>query len=261
MTTKEAAWRHPVHGRLVILPDGHTMTGSKALNQGWKIEDFPANVARTATPHPHEKDLVLIARGATAERAKAIEAGFTVDESAVSPSATGSISAKSAAHASWRGAVLALPDARERGFAAAEIVNTHTEHTMSVANARAFLRGLPTETTEETTTMTTDTNANPERAARLAEINGGMRAFNKQRGYGARVNTTASQSRGASPADVDQTKLRRLSQIRLNALESGTAHEASAGETKKLRYALSVTGMALSDVFAQLNVDTSRLSI
>jgi hypothetical protein len=60
---------------------------------------------------------------------------------------------------------------------------------------------------------------------------------------------------------VDQTKLRRLSQIRLNALENGTAHEASAGETKKLRYALSVTGMALSDVFAQLHVDTSKLRI
>jgi hypothetical protein len=172
------------------------------------------------------------------------------------------IAAKSAAHASWRGAVLALPEARERESAATEIVNTHTEHTMSVLNARAFLRGLPTETTEETSmpTNTTD-DANPERAARLAEINGGMRAFNKQRGYGARTNAPASQSRGASLADVDQTKLRRLSQIRLNALESGTAHEVSAGETKKLRYALSVTGMALADVFAQLNVDTSRLSI
>jgi hypothetical protein len=60
---------------------------------------------------------------------------------------------------------------------------------------------------------------------------------------------------------VDQAKLRRLSEIRLSALENGTAHEASAGETKKLRYALSVEGMALSDVFAQLNVDTSKLRI
>jgi hypothetical protein len=110
--------------------------------------------------------------------------------------------------------------------------------------------------------MTTD-NANPERAARLAEINGSVSAFNKNRGYGEtrRVNATASQSRGASLADVDQTKLRRLSQIRLNALESGTTHEASAGETKKLRYALTVEGMSLTDVFAQLNVDTSKLRI
>lgn len=133
---------------------------------------------------------------------------------------------------------------------------------MPVANARAFLRGLPTEQTqEETTTMTTDTNANPERAARLAEISSTVNAFNKQRGYGARANAPDSQSRNALLAGVDQTKLRRLSQIRLNALENGTAHEASAGETKKLRYALSVEGMALSDVFAQLAVDTSKLRI
>jgi hypothetical protein len=108
--------------------------------------------------------------------------------------------------------------------------------------------------------MTTD-NANPERAARIAEINVGMQAFNKQRGYGARTNAPASQPRGASLADADQTRLRRLAEIRLNALESCTAHEASAGEAKKLRYALQVRDMALSDVFAQLAVDTSKLRI
>src|SRR6266851_1259580 len=66
MTTKEAAWRHPVHGAMVILPDGHVMTGNRAREQGWKIEDFPANVAKTATAHPHDADKVIIARGATA---------------------------------------------------------------------------------------------------------------------------------------------------------------------------------------------------
>jgi hypothetical protein len=161
-------------------------------------------------------------------------------------------------------AVLALPEARDRESAAVEIVTTQTADTMSVASARTFLRGLPTETTEETSmpTNTTD-NANPERAARLAEINGGMAAFNKGRGYGEgrRTNVQGSESRGVSLADVDQTKLRRLSQIRLNALENGTAHEASAGETKKLRYALSVEGMELSAVFSQLSVDTSKLRL
>jgi hypothetical protein len=73
------------------------------------------------------------------------------------------------AHKAWRSSVLALPEARERESAAVEIVTTHTADTMSVASARAFLRGLPTEQTtqEEITTMTTDTN--PERAARLAK--------------------------------------------------------------------------------------------
>ena len=216
---------------------------------------------RIAVPLDFAPSIVALNNGDRMSRKEAKAKGYKIygEPEEVAPDAA--ITAKSAAHASWRGAVLALPDARERQSAATEIVNTHTEHTMSVVNARAFLRGLPTEQTqEETTTMTTD-NANPERAARLAEINGGMHAFNKQRGYGARTNAPASQSRGASLADVDQTKLRRLSQIRLNALESGTAHEASAGETKKLRYALSVTGMALSDVFAQLKVDTSKLRI
>jgi hypothetical protein len=216
---------------------------------------------KLAVPLDFMPSIVALNNGERMSRKEAKAKGYKIygEPEEVAPDAA--ITAKSAAHASWRGAVLALPDARERRSAAAEIVNTHTKHSMSVLNARAFLRGLPTETTEETITMTTDTNANPERAARLAEINGGMQAFNKQRGYGARTNAPGSQSRGASLADVDQTKLRRLSQIRLNALESNTAHEASAGETKKLRYALSVEGMPLSDVFAQLNVDTSKLRI
>jgi len=216
---------------------------------------------KIATPLDFMPSIVKLDNGVRMTRAEARAQGWKIYGEPDATAPDNETAAKLTAHVSWRGAVLALPEARDREAAATEIVDTHTEHTMSVVNARAFLRGLPTETTEETTTMTTDTNANPERAARLAEINGGMKAFNKQRGYGARTNAPASQSRGASLADVDQTKLRRLSEIRLNALEKGTAHEASAGETKKLRYALSVEGMALSDVFAQLHVDTSRLRI
>jgi hypothetical protein len=219
---------------------------------------------KIAVPLEGVPSVVLLNNGERMTRKAAIAAGYKIygEPDATAPDDGNAATLK--AHKAWRSSVLALPEARDRESAAVEIVTTHTADTMTVANARAFLRGLPTEQTqEETTTMTTDTdtNANPERAARLAEINGGMQAFNKQRGYGARTDAPASQSRGASLAGVDQTKLRRLSQIRLNALESGTAHEASAGETKKLRYALSVTGMALSDVFTQLNVDTSRLSI
>jgi hypothetical protein len=216
---------------------------------------------KIATPLDFMPSIVKLDDGVRMTRVEARAQGYKIHGE---PDATAQGDGNAAtlkAHKAWRSSVLALPEARERESAAVEIVTTQTADTMSVANARAFLRGLPTEQTqEETTTMTTD-NANPERAARLAEINGGMQAFNKQRGYGARTNAQGSQSRGASLADVDQTKLRRLSQIRLNALENGTAHEASAGETKKLRYALSVEGMALSAVFAQLNVDTSKLRI
>jgi hypothetical protein len=216
---------------------------------------------KIAVPLDFAPSIVALNNGERMSRKDAKAKGYKIYGEPDATAPDNETAAKLTAHMSWRGAVLALPEARERESAATGIVNTHTEHTMSVVNARAFLRGLPTETTEETTTMTTDTNTNPERAARLAEINGGMQAFNKQRGYGARTNVQGSQSRGASLADVDQTKLRRLSQIRLNALENGTAHEASAGETKKLRYALSVEGMALSDVFAQLAVDTSKLRV
>lgn len=216
---------------------------------------------KLAVPLDFQPSIVALNNGERMTRKAAIAAGYKIYGEPDAAALDDASAAKHAAHMSWHRAVLALPEARNREAAATEIVNTHAEHTMSVVNARAFLRGLPTETAEETTTMTTDTDANPERAARLAEINGGMTAFNKQRGYGARTNVQGSQSRGASLADVDQTKLRRLSQIRLNALENGTAHEASAGETKKLRYALSVEGMALSDVFAQLAVDTSKLRI
>jgi hypothetical protein len=254
MTTKEAAWIHPnpLLESYVVLPDGYQMDRKEAASKGYKIVAWP-KAERVATAHEHEPESVVLPRGQVVSRDTAESAGFTVSARASEATAD--------PNRSWRSAILSSPEARDRASATVELVTTQSPTTMPVANARAFLRGLPTETTEETTTMTTDTNANPERAARLAEINGGMQAFNKQRGYGARTNVQGSQSRGVSLAGVDETKLRRLSQIRLNALESGTAHEASAGETKKLRYALSVEGMALSDVFAQLNVDTSKLRI
>ncbi|MDB4872406.1 MAG: hypothetical protein JWL97_3410 [Gemmatimonadales bacterium] len=253
MTTKEAAWVHPnpLLDSYVVLPDGYQMDRKEAASKGYKIVAWP-KAERVATPHQHEPESVVLPRGQVVSRDTAQSAGFIV--SARAPEATAD------PNRSWRSAILSSPEARERTSATVELVTTQSPTTMPVASARAFLRGLPTETTEETTTMTTD-NANPERAARLAEINGTVNAFNKQRGYGARTNAPASQSRGASLADVDQVKLRRLSQIRLNALENGTAHEASAGETKKLRYALSVEGMALSTVFTQLAVDTSKLRI
>jgi hypothetical protein len=221
-----------------------------------------ATKEKLAVPLDFMPSIVALNNGERMTRKEAKAKGYKIYGEPDATAPDNETAAKHLAHISWHRAVLALPEARNREAAANEITNTHTEHTLSVLNARAFLRGLPTETTTEETTMT-DTNANPERAARLAEINGGMQAFNKQRGYGEarRTNAPASQSRGASLADVDQIKLRRLSQIRLNALENGTAHEASAGETKKLRYALSVEGMSLSAVFEQLNVDTSKLRI
>jgi|SRR5665213_314289 len=255
MTAKQVAWVHPnpLLARFdVVLPDGYVMTRKEAVAKGFAVTSWPEG-ERTATPHPHEPGSVVLSRGQVVSLDTAKSAGFTV--SARAPEITAD------PNRSWRSAILSSPEARDRASATVELVTTQSPTTMPVENARAFLRGLPVEQIEEETTMTTDTNANPERAARLAEINGGMQAFNKQRGYGEAKVLLRPGVVSRLAADVDETKLRRLSQIRLNALENGTAHEASAGETKKLRYALSVTGMALSDVFAQLSVDTSKLRI
>jgi hypothetical protein len=219
---------------------------------------------KLAMPDPEYPSIVTLADGTRMKRADAVKKGYKIhgEPDATAPDDANAATLK--AHKAWRSSVLALPEARDRESAAVELVTSHTAETMTVASARAFLRGLPTETEEQTnvTTNTTD-NANPERAERLAQISANAKAFNKGRGYGEgrSTNAPAPQPGSASLAGVDQTKLRRLSEIRLNALENGTAHEASSGETKKLRYALSVTGMALSDVFAQLHVDTSKLRI
>jgi hypothetical protein len=209
---------------------------------------------KIATPLDFMPSIVKLDNGVRMTLTEARAQGYKIhgEPDAIAPD--NEITAKRTAHASWRGAVLALPEARDRESAAVEIVTTQTADTMTVASARAFLRGLPVET-EETSMPTNDTDP---RAARLAEIEGGMKAFNKGNGYGARANATPSRP---SLAGMGQAKLRRLSEIRLNALESNVASEPSNGEAKKLRYALSVTGMALSDVFAQLAVDTSKLRI
>lgn len=254
MAKNEAAWRHPVHGAMVILPDGHVMTGNKARDQGWKIEDFPANVAKTATPHPHDNDKVIIARGAYAERAKAIAAGFTVNENVAAPIGNEN-AAIAQAHKSWRNSILALPEARDRESAVVELVTSQTSNTMSVESARAFLRGLPIEQTEAPNTMTTKTDP---RAARLAEIATGANAFNVSRGFAPKAKAAAS------PSSFDPVKLQRLADIRLAAItmrmEKGEM--ALANEQKKLSYAMSVhaqTGLPLATVFAQLDVDTSKM--
>jgi hypothetical protein len=153
--------------------------------------------------------------------------------------------------------VLSLPEARNRESAAVEIVTSQTQDTMSIESARAFLRGLPTEKTQEQTTVTTNTT--DPRTARKAEIANSMAAINRNNGYGARAPKTAA-SAAPSLAGIDPTKLKRLAEIRLNAVESGQA--GSADEGKKLRYALIVhaqVGTPLATVFSQLGVDTSKM--
>jgi hypothetical protein len=155
------------------------------------------------------------------------------------------------AHKIWRSTILGMPEARDRESAAVEIVTTQNRETMSIESARAFLRGLPTEQTEApNTTMTTSTDP---RAARMAELSNSMAAYNKNNGYQAKPKAVAP-----SLADVEPTKLRRLAEIRLNALQSG-ATPVSASEQKLLKYALEVQDIRLANTFATLGVNTSKI--
>ena len=209
---------------------------------------------KTAIPLEGTPSIVLLNNGERMKRQAAIAAGYKIhgEPDAAAPDDGNAATLK--AHQAWRSSVLALPEARDRESAAVEIVTTQTADTMSVANARAFLRGLPTERTEDQPTVTTN-NPDP-RAARLAEIKSGMSAFNRNNGLTAKATTSAA----PSLAGIDPVKLKRLAEIRLNAVESGQAGDYAEG--KNLRYALQVhsqTGMPLANVFSQLGVDTSKI--
>jgi hypothetical protein len=157
----------------------------------------------------------------------------------------------------WLAAITSSAEAKGREAAVNALVATHSPDTLSVDQARSFLRGLPLEISEPPKAPTV-TNTEDPRAARKAEIANSVASFNADRGYGRR----AAPAKVSAPntAGVDQVKLKRFAELRLNALDSGHAHDAG-GEAKKLRYALEVhdtTGAPLADMFARLNVDTSK---
>ncbi|WP_291843000.1 hypothetical protein [Bradyrhizobium sp.] len=159
----------------------------------------------------------------------------------------------------WRSAIFNSPEAKGRDDATVELVVKHSPQTLSVDDARAFLRGLPLETSEPPKApKVTKTNEDP-RAARKAELAASMASFNEGRGYAAQRQTPTT---GAPTlTGIEPAKLKRLAELRLNALETGQAHRVG-DEAKKLRYALQVhdqTGLPLANVFAQLGVDTSKI--
>jgi hypothetical protein len=223
---------------------------NKARSLGYAVTEWPANVAKVATAHPHDEEKVILPRGADTDRKRALEAGFTVNEHVAAK-----VDDSLRAHKAWRSTILGMPEARERESAAVEIVTTQNRETMPIESARAFLRGLPTEQTEVLSTVTTKTDP---RAARLAEIDGSMKSFNASRGFAPKPKAAAS------PASFDPVRLQRLADIRLAALtlRMERGEMAVAQEHKKLAYAISVhdkTGLPLANVFAQMEIDTSKM--
>ncbi|MGY0573561.1 hypothetical protein ACTGJ9_022820 [Bradyrhizobium sp. RDM12] len=247
MFEEKTAWTNPnplLQG-FVILPDGLEIERSEAEALGFKIAAWPEG-EKTATPHPHAKDSVVLPRGRVLSRESAKEWGFTVAEHAGRNAPKG-----------WRAAIMTLAEARDRPSATAELLTSRTPETISVEQARAFLRGLPIEQTDTTEETMTITNEDPARAARLAEISGSIASFNRDRGWTERQRTTPKPAPAVS--SVEPERLKRLAEIRFNALQMNS--QGHTQEAKKLKCALdahATTGAPLSRLLAQLEVDTSK---
>lgn len=268
--TDKIAWVHPnpMLAGYVVLPDGYQMATRDARAKGFTVAAWPDH-SKIATAHPHEPDAVILPRGTVVSRDTAKTAGFEISSHAPSPSG-GSIS-------SWRAAIFASPEARDRPSAVAEIVTTQSPNTMTAEAARAFLRGLPLEEQEHDQPMTTE--ANDPKEARLAEISRSMQAINKDRGY------ASNKSHAAAHTLVDPARAERLAQIEqtVSVFNRGRGYQASSkaqpalkqltqarlaqigpdcDEAKLLSYALEAheqTGAPLSRCLAQLGVDTSKI--
>ncbi|MDI4236799.1 hypothetical protein OZ411_28710 [Bradyrhizobium sp. Arg237L] len=244
-------WAHPtVHGRYVR-PDGSELLYESRDRlrtiEGASIVSWPDH-AKSAAPLQHDAERVIAARGVILDRKEAVRAGFKIE----TPGHRGS----SNAAPSWRAVISNLPEALQRPAATAELLTNRTEDTLSIEQAKAFLRGLPVETNEQPqdeTTMTTDTDP---KAARLAEIANSMAAVNRNNGY------SNGKAKAAAPSlnGIDPSRLKRLAEIRLGALM--TNGKGYTQEAKTLKLALDThetVGTPLHRLFTQLGVDTDKM--
>ena len=211
---------------------------------------------KIAIPLEGAPSIVLLDNGERMTRAKALAAGYRIVDAAAVKNAEVANSVTDAV-TRWCVAIECLPEARDRESATAELIASRNPETLTIEQARAFLRGLPTETEEtESTEMTTDEN--DPRAPRRAEIAASMSAFNRERGY------RAAQVRVPQPAalsNAEPVKLKRLAEIRLNALHmNGNGHSQ---EAKSLKVALDThnsVGTPLNRALAQLGIDASKFA-
>jgi hypothetical protein len=252
--THDAAWILPGSDyNAVILPDGSRRAKMDVAGSGITICRWPSE-ALNIMPHPESEDLVLTAeRNVTMKRSVALANGFEL----VAPT-------KSHLKAAWRSAIMKSPEASDRPSAAAELLSTQSSETLSVESARAFLRGLPTEQREEPTPVTTNHQPDP-RAARLAEIEMSMAAYNRGKGRGhGRGGQSLEVAKSLADASADPVKLKRMTEIRANAIalriQQGEAHLTS--EYKNLNCVLQAhdqTGAPLATLMGQMGIDASKI--
>jgi hypothetical protein len=204
---------------------------------------------KTAIPFKNDPGMCLLDDGRHVSAAKARSEGYQIG-------GTGERSESADSFVSWRLAIECLPEARERAAATAELIASRNPETLTVEQARAFLRGLPVETEPTETSETMTTNDDPH-AARRAEIAASMAAFNKSRGYAPK---SQSRPQPVALSNIEPAKLKRLAEIRLNALHMNG--HGNSQEAKTLKLALDthdIVGTPLARAFVQLGVDTSKL--
>jgi hypothetical protein len=241
---EKVAWIHPGARRLAVLPDGSEVSHKEAKAKGFELQAWPKG--QSCVPFG-SGDQVSLPRGAVTSREEAEAYGFVVrspQPASVAPPAS-----------SWRTAIFASPETRDRPSAVAELVTSQSPETMSVEQARAFLRGLPIEQ-EEKKVVTTE-NHDP-RAARRAEIATSMRAFNRERGY-SQPQSAATRSAPVA-SSIPPERLKRHAEIRLNALEVNK--RAHTQEFKALKLAIdshNATGVPIDRALSQLGIDPSTL--
>lgn len=254
-TSAGKAWIHPQLTSLAVLPDGYQTQIDTAKAKGFEVIAWPDS-AKTAIPHPHEAELVVTER-CTLSRYQADRLGFTVVKAE-------QVRASADPARAWRTAVMQLPEANSRPAATAELLTSQSHASMTVDAARAFLRGLPVEQTEAPKAVTTTTQNDP-RAARLAEIEMSMKDFNRSKGYsGGRTGQGLAVSASLAAAAADPVKLKRLTEIRADALalriQHGDSHLAS--EHKKLTAVLDAhdkTAAPLASLMTQMGIDASQI--
>jgi hypothetical protein len=248
----KTAYEHPESRRDVVLSDGFVMSREEAVSKGYTVSAWPYKASSVVMRHPHRDGLVILQHGVVVAEGTAKALGYTItDHTPVAQAAPMS------PHRAWRSAIITSAEAKDRPDATAELVLSQNEATMSIEAARAFLRGLPVET-EQAEAQEVETVTIDPRAERLAQIKGATAAFNKSRGYAAKVKTPITP---AAVSTESPEKLMRLAEIRLNAFAMNGQDRSQ--EAKALRLAFDAhnrVGTPFAQALAQSGFDASKLT-
>jgi hypothetical protein len=127
---QHANW-HPVLRRFAVLPDGRCELAADVLAKGWEIDGEPACGAIELSKRLGLQGEHAVTHATGLRKALTLAAQREGDEKHVA-------------------AIMASPEATQRPAAAASLSAAWPASRMSIDRARAFLRGLPKETGDDT---------------------------------------------------------------------------------------------------------------